>query len=1196
MTTPFVHLHVHSDYSLLDGAAKCSALVDKCVEMGMSALAITDHGNMGACFDLLELCEKKGIKPIYGCEFYVAPLDIQNRVTGVPHNRGYHLVCLAETYEGYINMCHLNEEAWLNGFHYNPRVDKALLRKYHKGIIALSACLGGEVASHILEGQVEAASKAIDEYVEIFGEGNFFLELQDHGLEEDKVVLPQLKAFAKEKNLPLVCTNDSHYVDKDDAEAHEVFLCIGTQTTMQDPKRFKMPGGPVYYFKSPEEMAELFADTPEALENTVKIAERCNVTMPRTKDGANHYPAYPLPSDFTGSREDYLRQLCNKGLMERYGIDMSKTEFTDKEKVYIDRMNYELGIIAKMGFTSYYLVVWDFLNWGHEHKVPLGPGRGSGAGSIVAYLVHITDIDPIRYNLLFERFLNPDRVSPPDFDIDLCERRRHLVIEYVREKYGEGNVVQIGTYGTLKAKAVVKDVARVLGRPFEDGNRICRLIPADPKMTLAKARQDSPELNQMIENEPWVQELWKYAVKLEGMNRNMSMHAAGVIICDTRVSNVCPISKGADDEPTTQFPAHPDEELGLLKMDFLGLRNLTIIQDALDLIEKNTGVHLESSKIPEGDKKAYALLTRGETIGVFQLESTGMQDLCRNFGVSRLEDIIALIALYRPGPLQFKDEFVGRKNGKIPVIYETPEIEPILKETYGIMLYQEQVMQVAQVFSGFSLGQADLLRRAMGKKKPEVMLAMFSKFEEGALAKGHTKEVVKTLWDNIVKFAGYGFNKSHSAAYGLLAYQTAYLKANYPAEFMAAILTSELGNAEKMIFFLKECHRMGIRILPPDVNICDAQFSVDGKDIRFGLAAISGIGESQVSTIMAAREKDGAFKSFDDFCQRVEGVNRKMLEALIKSGAMDCFGLKRAQMMAMCEQAIGLAQQKQKDSQSGQLSLFDMLDEGDEGSKFNSTAIPDIPEWPQSELLDYEKELLGFYISGHPIQQWDWIVRNYQSHDLSDLPSLPHNTTVRVAAYISGIEMKTTRKDNNSFAILTLETDRIHLECLFFPEDYQRAIAKNPTIFMKGNIVFIDGETSCKEKSDSKPTNDENENREKTEPTRLVGREIYLASEMPELFTRGIVLDLYEEKATEELLDNLKNLCDKNAGPTPLTVMAHCRSGRVAGMKSSDGIRISQKLCSTLRELYGEENLSFHADRNPTPRPKPKWKFKNDSP
>ncbi len=1174
MTTPFVHLHVHSDYSLLDGAAKCSSLVDRCAEMGMSALAITDHGNMGACFDLLELCEKKDIKPIYGCEFYVAPIDYQNRLTSVPHNRGYHLVCLAETYEGYINMCHLNEEAWLKGFHYNPRIDKELLRKYHKGIIGLSACLGGEVASHILEGQIEAASKAIDEYVEIFGEGNFFLELQDHGLEEDKTVLPQLKAFAKEKNLPLVCTNDSHYVDKEDAEAHELFLCIGTQKKLSDPERFKMPGGPVYYFKSPDEMAELFADTPEALENTVKIAERCNVKMPRTKDGANHYPAYPLPPDFQGTREEYLRQLCNKGMKERYGIDMDADEFTDSQKVYIDRMNYELGIIARMGFTSYYLVVWDFLNWGHEHNVPLGPGRGSGAGSIVAYLIHITDIDPIRYNLLFERFLNPDRVSPPDFDIDLCERRRHLVIEYVREKYGEGNVVQIGTYGTLKAKAVVKDVARALGRTFEEGNRIARLIPADPKMTLAKARTDCAELNQMIENEPWVQELWKYAVKLEGMNRNMSMHAAGVIICDTRVSNVCPISKGADDEPTTQFPAHPDEELGLLKMDFLGLRNLTIIQDALDLIEKNTGHHLKSSEIPEGDQNAYALLTRGETIGVFQLESPGMQDLCRKFGVSRLEDIIALIALYRPGPLQFKDEFVGRKNGSIPVIYETPVIEPILKETYGIMLYQEQVMQVAQVFAGFSLGEADLLRRAMGKKKPEVMLAMYSKFEEGALAKGHSKELIKTLWEKMVEFAKYGFNKSHSAAYGLLAYQTAYLKANYPAEFMSAILTSELGNAEKMIFFLKECHRMGIRILPPDVNICDAQFSVDGKNIRFGLAAISGIGESQVSTIVAAREKGGDFKSLDDFCQRVEGLNRKMLESLIKAGAMDCFGLRRAQMMAMCEQAIGLAQQKQKDSQSGQLSLFDMLDEQGDGNSFNSTAVPDIPEWPQNELLQYEKELLGFYISGHPIQELEWLIKSYQSHDLADIPNLPHNTSVRVAGFISGTEIKTTRKDNSTFIILTLENDKLHLECTIFPDDYQRAIAKNPTIFEKGRIIFVDGEVSCKEKDT---------------PVRLIGRKIYTGEEIPSLFTRALIVHLSEETFTEELLDKFMELCTYHSGNVPLKVMVHCRNGRIAGMEG-DGLAISEDLCSSLTELLGAENVTLRTDRTPSERPKMKWK------
>ncbi|MBR0458258.1 MAG: DNA polymerase III subunit alpha, partial [Victivallales bacterium] len=636
MSIPFVHLHVHTDFSLLDGTTKCKDIAKTCKEMGMTACAVTDHGNMSATMEFIEVMEKEGLKPIIGCEFYVAPGNYLDKNSNASHAQGYHLVCLAENYEGYINMCHLNEEAWLKGYYYKPRVDKDLLRKYHKGVIALSACLAGEVAAKFLIGADEQAEQAIDEYREIFGPDNYFLELQDHGLPEDKIVIPKIIDAAHRKGIPLVCTNDSHYLKREHAEAHEVFLCIGTQTTMLDENRFKFPGGPEYYFKSPEEMAALFPQCPEALENTVKIAERCHIHIPTVEgDGANHYPEYPLPEGYDVStpesakkeRAKYLRGLAIEGMKERYNIDVDAPEHTPQEQLYIDRMNYELGIIDQMGFTSYYLVVWDFLHFARVDGVPLGPGRGSGAGSIVAYLIHITDIDPIKYDLLFERFLNPERCSPPDFDIDLCERRRHRVIEYVHDRYGEGNVVQIGTFGTLKAKAVVKDVARALGRSFSEGNMICKMIPADPKMTLQKAYDESPELQALIKNEPWVAEVWKFAKVLEGLNRNMSMHAAGVIICDTRVSNVCPISKGANNEPTTQFPAVPDEALGLLKMDFLGLRNLTIIQDALDLIEKNTGKHYESSSIPDDDPKAYELLNSGKTIGVFQLESTGLQDL-----------------------------------------------------------------------------------------------------------------------------------------------------------------------------------------------------------------------------------------------------------------------------------------------------------------------------------------------------------------------------------------------------------------------------------------------------------------------------------------------------------------------------------------------------------------------------------------
>ena len=1169
MSIPFVHLHVHTDYSLLDGAAKCSSIVAKAAEYECPAVACTDHGNMSACMELKDCCAKKGIKPIFGCEFYVAPGSYLEKDSNTQDIRGFHLICLAETYEGYINMCHLNEEAWLKGYYYHPRVDKDLLRKYSKGIICLSACLGGEVAAMFLRGKDDAAKAAIQEYLDIYGEGNFFIELQDHGLEEDKIVLPKLKAAAREMGIPMVCTNDSHYMKREDARAHDLFLCIGTQTTINDESRFRMPGGPEYYFKSPEEMLELFKDTPEALENTVKIAERCNVHIPTvSEDKANHYPAYPLPEDYTGTREEYLRNLCIEGMKERYNIDVDAPEHTEDEMVKIKRMDYELGIIKQTGFTSYFLVVWDFLHFARKDGVPLGPGRGSGAGSIVAYLIHITDLDPIRYNLLFERFLNPDRVSPPDFDIDLCERRRYRVIEYVHQRYGEGNVVQIGTFGTLKAKAVVKDVARAMGRSFSEGNMLCKLIPADPKMTLAKALEQSPELKTKIENEPWVKELWNYATTLEGMNRNTSMHAAGVIICDTRVSNVCPISKGGGDEPTTQFPAVPDEELGLLKMDFLGLRNLTIIQDALDLIEKNRGIKMTSSEIPNDDKAAYDLLNKGNTIGVFQLESGGMQDLCRRFGVSRLEDIIALIALYRPGPMQFLDEFINRKMGKVPIDYDAPEMEPILKETYGIMLYQEQVMQVAQAVGGFSLGQADILRRAMGKKKIDKMKSMFVKFQEGARERGHSDKVIQNVWQKMETFAGYGFNKSHSAAYGLLSYRTAYLKANFPAEFLAAVLISELGNAERMSFFLKECREMGIKILPPDVNICDAMFSVDGPNIRFGLAAIKGIGTSVVSGIVKARESGGPFKDILDFCERVEGNSHKLMELLIKAGAMDCFGLKRSQMLAMTDEAIAMAQQNVQDKAAGQMSLFDMLSEEDK--KSIELNVPDIPEWDLTEKLEYEKELLGFYVSGHPIASYQEIVDRYQSHDLSKLASLDDKATVRVGAYISNVAIKMTKKDNRPWAILNLETRETNMECLFFPDAYEEALAQNRDIFKKDSVVFIDGEVS---------------KRDEDEGVKLNGRLIYPADDMPRLFTKELQVRLYEDKMTDETLIALQKLCEENSGNSAmLYFFLHCNDGNIAILRSQDaGIRYSLDFRQKLCDIVGSENVFATIDRKAKP-------------
>ncbi|MFO7821773.1 MAG: DNA polymerase III subunit alpha [Lentisphaeria bacterium] len=1149
MNERFVHLHVHTDFSLLDGACQADALAECAIQNGMNAVACTDHGNMSACIEFYTALSKRDLKPIIGCEFYVANGSRFEKNSRDPHVQGFHLVLLAKDFSGYQNLCKLNAAGWLEGYYYKPRIDKEVLAANSAGLIAMSACIGGEIPARLLENNEKAGREALAEYVDIFGRDDFYLELQDHGMEEESTVNPQLLKLADEYGLKPVATNDVHYLQKEHAEAHDVLLCIGTQSTIDEQKRLKFPTQE-FYFKSAEEMGQLFAERPDAIRNTAEVADKCNLELKLGDDAPNHYPVYSVPEDET--QQTTLRRICLEAIPERYDINPHEEPLSNKGREIIDRLDHELRIIKQTGFTSYFLVVWDFIRFAREQRIPVGPGRGSGAGSIVAYLTHITDIDPLLYGLLFERFLNPDRVSPPDFDIDLCERRRQEVIQYVRDKYGDDSVAQIGTFGTLKTKAVLKDVARTLGRPFAEGNMLTKLIPNDPKITLEKALEESADLRRRREDESWIHDAFEYSRVLEGLNRNMSIHAAGVIIGDQPLSNLVPLAKGSGDEVITQYPAVPCEELGLLKMDFLGLRTLTIIQDALDLVEEHYGVHLDASEIPFNNDATYELLNKGNTIAVFQLESGGMRDLCRRFGVHRIEDIIALIALYRPGPMQFLDEFIARKTGQSPSDYDVPQMKPILEETYGIMLYQEQVMQVVQVVAGFSLGQADILRRAMGKKKIKVMEQQYGKFVEGCKQNGISEEAALAIWEKVKKFAEYGFNKSHSAAYGFLSYRTAYLKANYPVAFMAAVLSSELGNADKLAFLLRECKEMEIEVQPPDINASGLNFTVDGPTIRFGLGAIKGVGSAAAQNIIDARKEDGPFKDLLNLCERVQ-LNRRILENLCKAGALDKFGYKRSQVFASVEDALSLASETVKDRNAGQASLFDMLNNPTDNP--NTITPPDLPEWEASELLAYEKELLGFYVTGHPLSQHADTLEIFQTHSIGQLLQSGQEITVRTGGIITSIDMKRSKRDQRPWAILELEGFDGSIESLAFADTYEEfgeLINPEAPVFIEGTLSDRDG----------------------NEQFNLIANRIVHMETAPETLTSEVHLHLYQASTEDDSLQRLQALCQEHPGDANLVLAVICTSGDIAFLKP-EGVKInnSRQFRHAVMDLFGEECL-----------------------
>lgn len=1033
----FTHLHVHTEYSLLDGASKIPELVAYAKELGMDSLAITDHGVMYGAVEFYQECTKAGIKPIIGCEVYLTTGSHLEK-----NNRGmYHLILLAENDTGYHNLMKIVSLAQLEGFYYKPRVDKDILRTYHEGIICLSACIAGELPVLILQDNLEGARRCIREYIDIFGKDNYFLEIQNHAMEEEHKVREALKKLAREFDLGLVATNDLHYVRREDAAAQDILLCIQTTSNVDDAERMRFPNDS-FYLKSYDEMAELFGDCPESLENTNVIADRCNVKL---EFGHLLLPEFPVPEGFDAV--SYLRHLCEEALPERYEV---------VDEAVRKRLDFELDIINTMGYACYFLIVWDFINYCRSHDIPVGPGRGSAAGSIVAYLLKITNIDPLRYHLLFERFLNPERVSMPDIDTDFCYVKRNQVLDYVVRRYGQERVAQIITFGTLQARAAVRDVGKALGMSYTTVDEIAKLIPRELGITLDKALKSSNDFRSAYENRPEVKKLIDLARSVEGLPRNAGTHAAGVIIAPRDLKDYVPLQQGSENNSViTQYDKNKVEELGLLKMDFLGLRTLTVIGDCIRFIKETTGEDVDIDNIPLADKATCAMLRRGETACVFQLESAGITKLVVDLAPESFEDLIPLVALYRPGPLGtgMADDFIAGRHGQRTAEVLHPLMEPILKDTYGVILYQEQVMQITSALAGFTLGQADILRRAMGKKKAKELDSMRDAFIEGAR---RLHDIPGSLSDKIFSllqhFAGYGFNKSHSVAYALVAYETAYLKAHWRPQFYAAFLNSVIGDADKVSWYITVCRNDGISVLPPDVNVSGHDFTVDAnKDIRFGLAGIKSTGDAAVKEIINARNEGGTFKNLTDFCCRVNMrvVNKRVLENMIKCGAMDSFGAKRSQLLAVLDQTVELGAACQRDKANGQIGLFG----DDQTFGMEDVPLPDLEEFPKRLILQNEKELIGFYVTDHPLSDYQAALKNYMPlHQFSTDPQITDGTFVRVAGIISACNIKTTKR-GDTMAVLTLEDFTGRYPVIVFSKVYHDYVKE----VYEDNVVAIDG-------------------------------------------------------------------------------------------------------------------------------------------
>ena len=1159
----FVHLHVHSDFSLLDGACRLEPLLKRVHQYKMPAVALTDHGNMFGAIQFYKQAMKEGIKPIVGCEVYVAP---RSRLEKAGRGGGSnHLTLLVADYQGYKNLIRLSSLGYLEGFYYKPRIDKELLAKFHQGLIALSGCLKSEIAQLLLDDQFTEAEEAASGFKDLFGPENFYLELQDHNLPEQKKVNQALVKLSKKLNIPMVATNDCHYLSREDVFPHEVLLCIQTGTTVNDPKHMRFNSGQ-YYFKSAEEMKKLFSDLPEALSNTMEIAEKCNLSLNFSEQ---HLPKYEVPEGETA--DSYLKKLAHRGMKALYG------ENPEAQK----RLDHELEMISRMNYSSYFLIVWDLIHMAKESGIPVGPGRGSAAGSLVAYVLGITAIDPLRYNLIFERFLNPARLSLPDIDIDFCYERRNEVIEYVSLKYGRENVAQIITFGTMAARGVIRDVGRGLGMSYLEVDRIARLIPFEPNITLQEAVRKETELSELLKTNPQVNNLVRVAGSLERMVRHASTHAAGIVISDEPLINKVPLYRGSNAELITQYEMKSLGEIGLLKMDLLGLRTLTVIQETTNFVKKK-GIELDLKNIPVDDKETYQLLGKAQSLGLFQLESSGMQDLLRKLKPEVFEDLIALLSLYRPGPLGsgMVDDFIRRKHNLTSISYLHPWLEPILKETYGVILYQEQVMLIASRLAGFSLEQADILRRSMGKKIPEDMDRSRKDFIEGAQKNGIAKRVAERIFNLIYEFSGYGFNKSHSAGYALISYYTAYLKAHFPVEFMAALLTSEASNPDKISLYIEECRRLKIKIFPPDVNESLAKFTPlevpksekkpglpigegnkQNAGIIFGLLAVKNVGGGAIASIIKSRKNSGKFQSLSDFTKRVDLrlVNRKVLESLIKCGAFSSLGEKRAGLMRQLDKAIELGQQRQKENQMGQTAFWDEFSSHPGNDVFSADTKTE--EWPESQLLLYEKTLLGVYVSGHPLARHSEIIEKYSSAKSSNLKTLPDGEKIRLGGIIRTFKMHLTKKREEKMAFLSLEDLEGMTEVIVFPrlfEQSRKYIREDALIFVVGRLDL------------------------KNDKPKIIAEGIVPLNKVVECFTDTVQIDMPGFSLEDDKLDKLKKILLAYPGKAKVFLRVENKDKKKVKLLVNSLVKVAptEDLEREIDSLLGGDYVTFKTEAN----------------